>query len=87
MLKVLQTCGINAAIESDERFAKEIDVAVGKYWSNDWGDTCASDRRLNDKALKSGDSIVARYNTSKGRVFIITDGGHVVTTILFADEY
>ena len=87
MLKVVQTCGINSAVESCEKFAKEIDLVVGRYWGADWGDTCASDCKMNDRALKSGERIVALYRTSKGKVFIITDCGHVVTTILFAHEY
>ena len=87
MLEVYQTCGINEAIASDELFTSEIEVAFSKFRSNDWGDTCKSDKQLNNNALKSGNRIVALYNTSKGRVFIITEYGHMVTTILFGYEY
>ena len=82
-----QTRGINDAVATSEQFAKEITAAICKFFAGDWGDTCASDTRLNDNALANGERIVALYNTSKGRVFIITEHGHEITTILFGHEY
>ena len=87
MLKVIRTSGIVHTMECYEKFAREIDSCIGKYWSANWGDTCASDSKMNDKALRNGHRIVALYKTSQGNVFIISDHGHVVTTVLFADEY
>jgi hypothetical protein len=81
------TSGIVAAIENDEVFASEIAFACAKFMRNDWGDTCKSDCRLNDDALKNGDRIVALYKTSKGKVFIITEIDRNITTILFGNEY
>ena len=81
------TCGIMEAIDSDENFAREIDFAEAKFVRNDWGDTCAYDKKLNNKALVNGDRIVALYNTSRGRVFIITETDRAITTILFGHEY
>jgi len=81
------TSGIAEVIERDENFASEIACICGKFMRNDWGDTCASDKRLNNQALENGDRIVALYNTSKGRVFIITEIDREITTILFGHEY
>ena len=81
------TSGICNAIEQDKNFANEIAFACAKFCRNDWGDTCASDKRLNEQALANGERIVALYNTSKGKVFIITETDRAITTILFGHEY
>jgi hypothetical protein len=82
-----QTCGINNAIESCSVFAGEIFAAIDKYLRCDWGDTCKSDQELNNLSLKDGSRILAKYCTSKGDVFIITEVDRSITTVLFASEY
>lgn len=43
---------------------------------------------MNDKALRTGAArVLAAYDTSEGRVYIITEQDRSCTTILFADEY
>ena len=43
---------------------------------------------MNDNALRNGnDRILAAYDTSEGKVYIITEHDRSATTILFADEY
>jgi hypothetical protein len=68
-------------------FAVEIADALCRFLRNDWGDTCQSDKAMNDQALTEKERIVALYKTSKGKVFIIKEYGHETTTILFASEY
>lgn len=83
-----QTAGINNAIVSDIQFAKTIMGCISKYAKCDWGDTCSSDWKMNDRAFYSGDDrIVAKYVTDKGNIFIITEWDRSATTILFASEY
>lgn len=85
---IYQTRRIYEACQSDWRFYKEIIRALSRFLTNDWGDTCLSDKKLNDRAVKYGnDRIVAKYITSKGNVFIITEADCSTSTILFADEY
>ena len=86
--KLYQTCGINNAVADDINFAKEIVNALGKYAIMDWGDTCKSDYVDNNNAVYYGmDRVVAKYETSKGNIFIITEWDRSATTILFAREY
>ena len=43
---------------------------------------------MNDEAVRSGNNrILASYETSKGKIYIITEYDRSATTILFADEY
>ena len=84
------TAGINAAIEQNIHFAREVFKATTQYTAGDWGDLCESDKNLNEQALLRGGRILAAYPTSLGRVYIITDdttAEKLVTTVLFADEY
>jgi hypothetical protein len=46
------------------------------------------DMQSNDDAVKTGnDRILAAYNTSEGKVYIITEWDRSYTTLLFANEY
>lgn len=81
------TSGIAEEMKQNEAFEKEIKCATDKYMHGDWGDTCESDKKLNDEALDCDDRIVAKYVTTKGDIFIITEWDRSNTTIMFADEY
>lgn len=86
--KTVMTSGVNNKIAESEKFAKEIKICMEKYITCDWGDLCNEDKEMNDNALRNGnDRILAAYDTSKGKVYIITEHDRSATTILFADEY
>ena len=86
--QAMQTRGINEACKRSADFAIEIREAFKKYISGDWGDTCEEDKQLNDSAVKNNDDrIVAKYKTSQGNIFIITEYDRSYTTIMFANEY
>lgn len=82
------TMGINNSIAEDVKFAKEIVLIMSRYLNRDWGEICEEDKQMSDDALKNGDDrIFAAYDTSRGKVFVITEWDRSVTTILFANEY
>ena len=84
------TAGINAAIERDAHFAKEVFLATNRYAAHDWGDLCEDDKELNRRAKTCGGRILAAYPSTRGRVYIITDDTKAnpqITTVLFVDEY
>ena len=86
--QVVQTRTIANEIENDKQFEKEVAEAFTKYVNCNWGDTHAEDKKLNDNAVKNNDDrIVAKYITSKGDIFIITEYDRSYTTIMFANEY
>ena len=86
--QAVQTRGIAEECKNDEKFAKEIEEAFKKYIQCDWGDTCESDSEMNNNAVENNnDRIVAKYITSKGDVFIITEWDRSYTTIMFSYEY
>lgn len=86
--KTVMTGGVNNKIAESEKFAREIKICMEKYITCDWGDLCNEDKEMNDNALINGnDRILAAYDTSEGKVYIITEHDRSATTILFADEY
>lgn len=82
-----QSSGIAYAMKANTYFAKEIIQCLKKYSHGDWGDICGDDSDLNDKAVRNGERIFAKYNTMLGNIFIITEPDRTATTILFASEY
>ena len=86
--QVVQTRGVAAAMRRDPAFAEEIMAAFNKYRRGDWGDTQSDSKRRNNAVLRGEeDQVFAVYNTSQGKVYIITEWDGSVTTILFANEY
>lgn len=88
MGKLYMTCGINNEIANNTQFSKEILKCLARYKNRDWGEMCEEDKEMNNEAVKSGnDRILAAYNTSKGKVYIITEWDRSATTVLFTHEY
>ncbi|MGN0014474.1 MAG: hypothetical protein ACI37T_03550 [Candidatus Gastranaerophilaceae bacterium] len=86
--KVLQTRSIYEESENNPEFLTEVQTAFKRYIKCDWGELCKEDKEMNDNAVNNGDDrILAAYETSKGKIYIITEWDRSATTILFANEY
>lgn len=86
--QIVMTRGISECMNEDMDFAKEIEQCFDRYLDHEWGDLCDEDIDSNDRAIIYGnDRILARYQTTKGSIYIITEADHSSTTILFTDEY
>lgn len=82
-----QTRGIAAAIEENPQFYIEVMEAYQKYIAGNYGDLCEEDIEANEEAIKHHGRILAKYNTSCGDIYIITEADRSATTFLFCDEY
>jgi hypothetical protein len=60
---------------------------LARHATGDWGDLCAFDRRQNEIALRDGYRVLSSYEMPAGRVWIITEADHSITTILRQEEY
>lgn len=86
--KLVMTREINNAVADDVTFSKEVLNSIRKHLNCDWGDLCDEDKNLNNNAIKNkNDRILSAYNTSKGRIYIITEYDRSYTTVLFSSEY
>lgn len=93
MGQIVVTKSINNYMVADIVFAGEIADALKRYANKDWGDLDSEDKQFNDNALNYPEDLylLAAYNTSKGKVWIITNRisktpGDNVTTVFFPDE-
>ncbi len=86
---VVQTRSISEARENDKAFDKEVNNCFLRYCNADWSDMeYEEDKAMNDAAIVNNNNrIFATYNTSKGKIYIITEWDRSVTTILFPEDY
>ncbi len=70
--------------------ALEIDLGayLQRHHSGDWGEELGvEDKETNERALLAGERILSCYMVSGGsRLYIITEGDRVMTTVMLADE-
>ena len=81
------TRGINATVAEDKVFTQEVMMCLQRHSQCDWGDVSEADKQCNDEAIQMGDRILSAYETTQGRIWIITEADRSATTILFPDEY
>jgi hypothetical protein len=60
---------------------------LARHATGDWGELCTFDRRQNEIALRDGYRVLSSYETTAGRVWIITEADRSITTILLPEEY
>ena len=58
-----------------------------RHRSGDWGDLSEHDARANDHAIEGGARVLSAYETSGGRLWIITEADRSATTVLLPSEY
>ena len=86
--EIVETQRVAQACRQEPQFIDELHEAFYNYIHNEWGETSEEDKAENDKAIIFEDRrIVAKYKTSKGNIFIITEADRSYTTIMFCDEY
>lgn len=68
-------------------FGQEVGVAFQRHASGDWGNLCEEDKQMNDEGLKGDGRLFSVYDTSQGKIWIITERDRSATTILFPNEY
>ena len=90
---IVVTKSINNYMVADIVFTREIADALKRYANKDWGDLDSEDKEFNDNALNYPEDLylLGAYNTSKGKVWIITNiisetPGDNATTVFFPDE-
>lgn len=83
------TPAINLVMHQDESFRDFVKESFERYTQCDWGDTCEEDKEVADEGAKTKGMILAVYihKSSDKKIWIVTDYGHEVTTILFPEEY
>jgi hypothetical protein len=68
--------------------AEDIERALRRHASGDWGTLDEHDRRANNEALRFGARVLSVYVASNGTKFwIITEADRSATTVLLPEDY
>lgn len=81
------TRGIEEMIARDPEYIKLIHECLVRHTLGDWGELCDDDKAMNDAALDEAGYILSAYTVKDTKIWIITDAGWKVTTILLPREY
>lgn len=66
-------------------WAKDV---LNRHTTGDYGDICAEDATLNDKAIHNGSRLISSYYAPDGeKIWVITEADRSVTTFLLPSEY
>lgn len=84
--KVVATPGAAELVMDGPEDARAI-LLLSRHACRDWGDVGEFDWAQNDVAVGSGGRILSAYETSGGRVWIITEADRSATTFLLPNEY
>ena len=67
---------------------KEVEIALNRHVSGDWGSVCDEDKSQNEWALTNEARLMSVYESDSGDPFwIITEADRSSTTILLPSEY
>lgn len=67
---------------------EDINAAIDRHKSGDWGCIGEADWKANDNAIRSGERILSAYDSAAGEKFwIITEADRSYTTVLMPDDY
>ena len=86
-MQIVWTSGITTAANGNYKFFSEVMNSLNRFAAGDWGDICEEDKQANEYAVTHNERILARYETSEGPIYIITEWDRSATTVLFTDEY
>lgn len=64
-----------------------LEPLLRRHLQGDWGDLTEDDKKENEFSLKNGFRIFSSYETSHGKVWIITEADRSATTVLLPEEY
>lgn len=88
---IYKTNGVDTACKLSKTFEKETVIAISKFLRLDYGDTSFEDVVVNEDALKHFDRVLAVYETSKGKLWVIAESEngkeYTTLTVLFPYEY
>lgn len=81
--------GLADALQGDKQLSTDVHIAWQKYLQCDWGNLGEDDKEMNNNAVEDpgSDRILARYPTSQGDIYIITEQDRSFTLIMFCNEY
>ncbi len=78
---------VMTANAADQLDPAEVQEALARHASGDWGEVCEADQRENEFSLREGYRLLSVYGQGDKRFWIITEADRSVTTVLMPDDY
>ena len=75
------------AVKTIEEYKIDWLTLLHRHVTSDWGDIEEADKKENDLSVQKGFRSLSAYGRGKERLWIITEAGRSVTTILRPEEY
>lgn len=83
--RVLMTCGVDAHVQAQRFDPMHL---LRRHVCGDWGDLCPEDKALNNLSVKDGGRLMSVYCIdSTLTIWVVTEAGRSVTTLLLPSEY
>ena len=84
---VVLTSTIHNVMKKDFDFVSWIHHCLTLHFSGDFGCIPEDEKQMNMNALEQEERIFSVYEKDEFKIFVITDAGHEITTVLFSNEY
>lgn len=78
--------GISQRSQINRNFGQEVFMALKRYCLQDWGDCPGTDKAANRLALQYSNPVFATYETSQGRICLLTEADRSKTIIQLVEE-
>jgi hypothetical protein len=86
--RLMMTRGISVLMGRDQAAGRTIILSLGRHLAGDCGEMSDEDVLANLRAvLHGGERIFSSYQTSFGKLWIITEADRSATTIMLPEEY
>ena len=82
-----RTVATPGALKTIEESGESPSFFLSRHHRGDWGDVCEEDGRENEFSLLNNGRLMSVYRTSKGKIWVISEGDRSSTTILLPEEY
>lgn len=87
-LRVVITAAVYDRMEKDSEFRFFVSKSLARHMRGDWGEIEDSDKVLNGATFEVLAGATSAYeHPTHPKLYVITDPGHSVVTVLFPDEY
>jgi len=68
--------------------SQDIETALKRHATGDWGEVCEEDRKENELSLKEGFRLLSVYRGANNvKFWIITEADRSATTVLLPEDY
>ena len=88
--KILISLGQVVITKNASKILSDTDVntALARHVSGDWGELCDCDKKANDDALKYGGRVLSVYmSTDNHKFWVLTEADRSYTTVLMPSDY